>query len=417
VEFITANNGCYAPAAVDIDEIFDMQVTYKLTTIERRDPDGLLEHFPNIPYDGGYYYDYLIGLSPFRSWWVWFFWRFFLNFKKGASDYAVVQTNYKSTVGQPLVWTFHGKITDLVPAAQPGQSIDLKWQITAQASGAHNPEDGAIFPTWGPTCSFNEICDGSLTLPWTIKVNSLPTNHLALFDLAYCEPSCGVVGTVAPDETFNINIRIVNQNACPSDSFTIKSVCMGHTKTLGTGSIGAAGTPGGTVDRSYPVTAQDLAGKTFTEDSYLDPTTIQVYNGAGQLTDSWPWPAQPYTVAVLVGGGGGGTGNLTGIVKDNTGAPLAGVSVTCTGGSAVTNETGDYAIYSLPVKSYSVKFSRSGYGDVTKTAYIYDGQDTTLNVAMTAGGGGATEIPWKWIAIGAGGLVGVILVAKGLKGG
>jgi hypothetical protein len=176
---------------------------------------------------------------------------------------------------------------------------------------------------------------------------------------------------VAPTETFNINIRIINQNACPSDSFTIKSVCMGHTKTLGTGTIGAAGTPAGTVDRSYPVTAQDLAGKTFTQDEYLAPCTIQVYNGAGQLTNTWPWPAAPYTIAVLVGGP---PPQCTEDATKCVGTDL----YTCVGGQWLLSEA---------------------------------------NSPQCSGGGGETQIPWKWIAIGAGGIVGVVLIAKGIKGG
>src|SRR5215212_8178546 len=66
------------------------------------------------------------------------------------------------------------------------------------------------------------------------------------------------------------------------------------------------------------------------------------------------------------------TGNIFGVVTDNTGAVLPGVTVTITGpnlqGSrtSVTNEVGEYHLNLIPPGSYHLEYSLSGLTPITR---------------------------------------------------
>lgn len=62
----------------------------------------------------------------------------------------------------------------------------------------------------------------------------------------------------------------------------------------------------------------------------------------------------------------GEKGALAGIVTDQDGQPLDGVSVSLSGFSTVTNQNGIYYIEDIPVGNYTITFTKSGYGTITR---------------------------------------------------
>jgi len=60
------------------------------------------------------------------------------------------------------------------------------------------------------------------------------------------------------------------------------------------------------------------------------------------------------------------TGTLSGTVTDANSQPISGVSVSMTGASVNTDSNGVYTITGIPVVTYTVTFSKTGYTTVTK---------------------------------------------------
>jgi hypothetical protein len=86
------------------------------------------------------------------------------------------------------------------------------------------------------------------------------------------------------------------------------------------------------------------------------------------------------------------TGNIIGVVTDNTGAVLPGVTVTVTGpnlqGSrtAVTNEAGEYHINLLPPGNYRVEYALSGLNTITRdNVRVSLDQNTRTDVSLAMG--------------------------------
>lgn len=99
----------------------------------------------------------------------------------------------------------------------------------------------------------------------------------------------------------------------------------------------------------------------------------------------------------LTGGGGGNTGgsySITGQIESNTGAGLAGVSVTLTGGTTLTTTTdsgGNYSFSNVANGTYTLTPAKSGY--TFSPAYqqvTVSGKNTTVAkfTGTTSGGGG-----------------------------
>src|SRR5262245_14485042 len=75
----------------------------------------------------------------------------------------------------------------------------------------------------------------------------------------------------------------------------------------------------------------------------------------------------------LAGQGAASPAGIAGVVSDNTGAVLPGVTVTATGPAlqvpsvvAVTDERGEYRLSPLPIGVYTVVFELSGFQNVRR---------------------------------------------------
>lgn len=81
-------------------------------------------------------------------------------------------------------------------------------------------------------------------------------------------------------------------------------------------------------------------------------------------------------------------GKIAGTVKNGSGAALANASVTITGGrvaTTVTVTTNSYGKYNsgwIPVGSYTISVSKSGYATQSKSATVYTGKTATVNFTM-----------------------------------
>ena len=82
-------------------------------------------------------------------------------------------------------------------------------------------------------------------------------------------------------------------------------------------------------------------------------------------------------------------GSISGTVRDNSGSPLPGVSVTATapvlpkGRDTVTDSAGNYALIKLPPSTYTVTASLAGLGNARAAAVVQIDKDTSLNLRLS----------------------------------
>src|SRR5512144_915241 len=88
-----------------------------------------------------------------------------------------------------------------------------------------------------------------------------------------------------------------------------------------------------------------------------------------------------------------GAGSITGLITDETGGALPGVTITATNQgtsvtyTAVSNAAGNYTIATLPVGSYTVKAELTGFRTTTTAAFALEAkQIARLDFKMTVGG-------------------------------
>jgi hypothetical protein len=81
-------------------------------------------------------------------------------------------------------------------------------------------------------------------------------------------------------------------------------------------------------------------------------------------------------------------GSISGVVRDNSGAPLPGVTVSLTGRvlpkgrDTVTESSGNYSFQNLPPGTYTVTANLAGLGSVRGDAIVAVDRDTTLNLKL-----------------------------------
>ena len=103
-------------------------------------------------------------------------------------------------------------------------------------------------------------------------------------------------------------------------------------------------------------------------------------------------------VAVMVGAMAGpafaqtGAASVTGLIIDESGAPVPGVTITATNQAtnvtytAVSNEAGNYTIAALPIGTYVVKAELTGFRTLTRTPTTFEAQQIArLDFRMSVG--------------------------------
>jgi hypothetical protein len=403
-------NECIFPSSVNAGEPFVIKVVYKLCTIETRNGD--LSHFPG--YDG-IWWRYIFAQQEIE-YWVWKLVEMGLTFMenppanmnqtKMLTGEIKVDSHGRSGIspGDKFTYTFSGTIEQLLGRQfSTPTTINLAWSLYGLIYGWYEPSDWWPW-NWIPSenfLDFSRVC----WIKHSIQVDVLPPAPDfpdPTFNVDLCSVS---KTTVAPNEQFTIRVTIKNQNET-GGSYSIGCYCEGNYLALATGTIGAKESHFVPIN----VTANQLAQRLITTSKYL-AFTIAVSNDQGE-TDRWT----PAAIAVIVSTPPE-IANLTGLVTDKqTGAGIAGVSVTILGYSASTDSSGSYTLQGLEPGPYDITFSKFGYWDEIKSKTLASGQNI-LSITMTP----TTEpqpgkTPWGLIAAGAAGIVTIVVVASKMRG-
>ena len=320
----------------------------------------------------------------------------------------------------------HGGISLL-----PNQKFTYTWEGTIEElTGMQFPESAVVIDTFGLKGTiFGFFGDELWPWSWPIQTNFIagpwddpwdsvqveievdvppppPPPPNIVFVPEYCTVS---KTTVAPNEQFTLNLRIKNTSSEGQGPYSLWTLCEGHDRQLGTGNIG----PNETINRSFPVTANQLVNRQITESQHLY-FSARVRNEEEE-TDSWGAP----TIAVIVPINGD-KATLSGRVTNKvTGFGIPNASVQTVGKTVYTDGAGNYSMSDLAPGYYEITFKASGYHNETRSKLLNAGNNT-LNVAMTpttepppAEG----EFPWAMVAGGAAILsLGLYLSQRG-KGG
>ena len=398
---------CILPTSVNAGEPFDIQVKYKLHTIETRNPDGILSHFPDIYH--GAYYRYLDLLHTRIEYWYWRLIEMGLTLVENppgtmpiadmAPGEIKIDTHAQLVSGDIFTYTFHGTIEQLLGRqfTEP-TTVELAWSIFGSIYGWYEPDDWWPWQWVGVEnyYDFSRVC----WINHSIQVNIPPPEPYPIFNVDLCSVS---KATVAPSEQFTIGVAIENQNET-SGRYSIGCYCEGNYTELGSGTIAGNGTK----SHTFSVTANQLAQRSITSSQYL-AFTIAVSNDEGE-TDRWT----PAAIAVIVDEPP--EASLSGRVTDKqTGYGLVGVSIATSDYSTSTSAGGYYQLEGLEPGKYEIEFVKDGYWDSVQTKTVYAGENT-LDVILTPETEPKPgEIPWKLIAAGVG-VTGIIILAKSKRG-
>jgi hypothetical protein len=405
-------DSCIIPGTVRSGVPFDIQIKYKLCTIETRNPDGNLQHFKG--YDGIWWH-YTNIIHTCIEYWVWKLTAMGLSFMENLPDHPSRGSLYENEIkvkqdgrsfispGDEFTYTWHGTIEDLLGhELTTPTTVELGWSIFGYIYGWYEPSDWWPYD-WNPPenfFDFSRVC----WIKQSIQVLPPPPPFPApIFKKDLCSVS---KTTVSPSETFTITVAIENKNET-SGSYSIGYYCEGNYGELGTGTIAGYETK---TNITFNVTANQLAHREITESQYLSFSII--VSNAQEETDRWT----PSAIAVIVTAPPPPTASLSGIVSDKkTGAKLAGVSVAIDSYSTSTNSSGYYAFQNLEAGSYTIKFSKSGYWEEKRSITITSGQNI-LDIAMTPTSEpppiAPTEVPWAWLGIGALAIMALALIPK-----
>jgi hypothetical protein len=141
---------------------------------------------------------------------------------------------------------------------------------------------------------------------------------------------------------------------------------------------GASVTAGGssaTTNGSGAYTITGLAPGTYTATAsatgYTAQSTSVTLTGGSTTTQNFALTPNP--------------GTITGTVTDTANAtPIAGATVSYSGGTATTDNTGSYTLTSVPEGTYTLTVSASGYQTQTQGVTVGPGATVTQNFALTA---------------------------------
>ena len=183
--------------------------------------------------------------------------------------------------------------------------------------------------------------------------------------------------------------QFVQSNGTVFDSGTVR--CQGSGTLAGTVTDVQSSHPLAGAVVTYDGSASGLGSGSATTDGSGHYSVAALAAGTYAVSVSATGEASQ-TAAVTVGGAAtsvhdfgltGNPGRITGTVTDsNTGATVAGATVSFSGGSATTDATGNYAFAGVPPGSYTVTANATGYGTATHTAGVVAGSTTTQNLSL-----------------------------------
>src|SRR6266851_1311350 len=147
------------------------------------------------------------------------------------------------------------------------------------------------------------------------------------------------------------------------------------------GATVSAGTASAVTDANGAYTIAGLAPGTYTATATASGYTSQ---SASVTLTAGTTTTQNFALAP-------NPGTITGTVTDaGTAAPLAGATVSYSGGSTTTNSSGGYTLANVTEGSYSVTASAIGYAAQSRTVTVGPGATATQNFALTPPNGAIT---------------------------
>jgi hypothetical protein len=176
-------------------------------------------------------------------------------------------------------------------------------------------------------------------------------------------------------------VVVINTGSTSSQDFALAPL-PGSIKGVVTDSVTGAKIAGAAVSYSGGATTTDSAGAYsltgVPEGSYAVSVSADGYNGQSPQVSVGPGANVTKNVALVPL-----PGTVSGTVADvATGTPLAGATVTYSGGNTSTDAQGRYSIPSVTEGSYAFTASASGYSPQTQTVAVGPGATVSLNLSL-----------------------------------
>ena len=242
---------------------------------------------------------------------------------------------------QPTTGSFSGTVTDASNAPIAGATVSYSGGSTTTTSTGTYSFASVAAGTYNVTASQTGYT--SQTASVTVTAGQNATQNFQL---------------TATSTTGSFSGTVTDASNAPIAGATV-SYSGGSTTTSSTGTYSFASVAGGT----YSVTASQTG--------YTSQTASVTVTSGQNTTQNFQLTATP-------------TGSFSGTVTDASNAPIAGATVSYSGGSTTTSSTGTYSFASVAAGTYSVTASKTGYTSQTASVTITAGQNATQNFQLTA---------------------------------
>ncbi|TME80751.1 MAG: hypothetical protein E6I43_13045, partial [Chloroflexi bacterium] len=250
----------------------------------------------------------------------------------------------------------------------------LAGTVTDSGSGAAIAGATVSYSGMGPAGSVtgNTTTDGA----GRYSIPGIAVTSYSLTAQASGYQSQAATATVGGGSTTTKNFALTGQATQLSGTVTDAS-----TSRPIAGATVSAGTGSAITDANGAYTIAGLAPGTYTATAtasgYASQSTSVTLTTGSTTTQNFALAPNP--------------GTITGTVTDaGTGAPIAGATVSYSGGSTSTDGSGAYTLANVAEGSYSVTASATGYASQSRTVTVGPGATATQNFALTRPNGAIT---------------------------
>jgi hypothetical protein len=196
--------------------------------------------------------------------------------------------------------------------------------------------------------------------------NVAPPGHYLMFILlANGVPSVGSVvqigANLGPSPTGSITGQVTSSTGAPLTGATV-SYGSFSASTDASGNYTLSNVPAG------------IAQLTASLSGYQSVTQSVTVTANAQATADF---------VLSTGPAPGSTGSVSGKVSSSTGGALAGATVSYSGGSAITDTSGSYALSNVPTGNVAITAALNGYQSSTQTVSVVANTSTSASFALT----------------------------------
>ena len=284
-------------------------------------------------------------------------------------------------------------------------SITAQWTGSDSTSGINHYEVRADGGSWrnigtNMSCEFIALFDGQHT--GYIKAVDDASNEVidyVMFTVDTTAPT--ITGRSPTGRNVSLNSTVSVTFSEPMDISSVRVNISGVTGTMSWSGRTAVFTPG----RNF--TAGTL---------YFVNVTGKDTAGNALAPYSWSFTTENETPATTAH-----TGNISGVVTDENGSPVAGAIVTVQGTniSTVTDSAGRFLLENITAGSYNLTVSGTGFENTTMPVTVTEGENSVVHAMLSPVGSEppADQFPWWILALAALVIVAAALVKKGKKTG